>query len=307
MVKPIDLQIRTVKETLDEGVYTLDPLPRGYGHTIGNVLRRVLLTSVKGAAVTQMSIKGVDHQFSTIEGVKEDVVAITLNLKNLRFKKFNEEPAVLTLRANKKGLITGGDLECSSDVEVVNKDSPIATITKSGVALEMELIVESGYGFSPSEDHETGKMGVILIDALFTPVLGVSYEVTPTRFGKSINLDKVTLSVKTDGSVSPNEAIIESSKLIKAFFERMVIWDATVGVTEEILESVSASASLGDGMILVEELPLPTRTLNALKKANIMNIQELAEKTEEDLLDIKNLGQKSIGEINKLLNREASK
>jgi len=307
MVKPIDLQIRTVKETLDEGVYTLDPLPRDYGHTIGNVLRRVLLTSVKGAAVTQMSIKGVDHQFSTIEGVKEDVVAITLNLKNLRFKKFNEEPAVLTLRANKKGLITGGDLECSSDVEVVNKDSPIATITKSGVALEMELIVESGYGFSPSEDHETGKMGVILIDALFTPVLGVSYEVTPTRFGKSINLDKVTLSVKTDGSVSPNEAIIEGSKLIKAFFERMVIWDVTVGVTEEILESVSASASLGGGVVLVEELPLPTRTLNALKKANIMNIQELAEKTEEDLLDIKNLGQKSIEEINKLLNREASK
>jgi len=307
MVKPIDLQIRTVKETLDEGVYTLDPLPRDYGHTIGNVLRRVLLTSVKGAAVTQMSIKGVDHQFSTIEGVKEDVVAITLNLKNLRFKKFNEEQAVLTLRANKKGLITGGDLECSSDVEVVNKDSPIATITKSGVALEMELIVESGYGFSPSEDRETGKMGVILTDALFTPVLGVSYEVTPTRFGKSINLDKVTLSVKTDGSVSPNEAIIEGSKLIKAFFERMVIWDVTVGVTEEILESVSASASLGGGVVLVEELPLPTRTLNALKKANIMNIQELAEKTEEDLLDIKNLGQKSIGEINKLLNREASK
>ena len=307
MIKPIDLQIRIVKETLNEGVYTLDPLPKGYGHTIGNVLRRILLTSVEGAAVTQMSIKGLDHQFSTIEGVKEDVVAITLNLKNLRFKKFDEVPSIVTLHANKKGLITGGDLECPSDVEVVNKDSPIATITKSGIDLEMEIVVESGYGFLPSEDRETNKIGVILTDALFTPVLEASYEVNPTRFGKSIDLDKVTLSVKTDGSISPREAIIESSKIIKAFFERMVIWDAVEGVTEEILETVSTSDSLGNGTILVEELPLPTRTLNALKKANIMNMQELAEKTEEELLDIKNLGQKSIGEINKLLNRETSK
>ena len=307
MIKPIDLQMRTIRETLSEGVYSLDPLPKGYGHTIGNVLRRVLLTSVEGSAITQVSIKGVEHQFSTIKGVKEDVVAITLNLKNLRFKKFTKDPVVLTLSANKKGLITGGDFECPSDVEVVNKDSPVATLTKSGIALEMEVVVESGYGFSPSEDRETSKIGVILMDALFTPVLEVSYEVDPTRFGKSVDLDKVTLSVRTDGSISPSEAIIESSRLIKAFFERMVIWDAIEGVTEEILETVSASASLGDGTVLVEELPLPTRTLNALKKANIMNMQELAEKTEEELLDIKNLGQKSIEEINKLLNRETSK
>jgi len=281
MVKPIDLQIKTVKETSNEGVYTLDPLPRGYGHTIGNVLRRVLMTSVKGAAITQARIKGVDHQFSTIEGVKEDVVAITLNLKNLRFKKFNEGPVVLTLSANKKGLITIGDFECPSDVEVVNKKSPVATITKSGVKLEM------------------------VTDALFTPVLDVSYDVSSTRFDKSIDLDKVTLSIKTDGSVSPKEAIVEGSKLIKAFFERLIIWNVTEEITEEVLESVSDSVRLKNEAALIEELPLPTRTLNALKKAGVISMQELAGKTDEDLLDIKNLGQKSIEEIRKLLETES--
>jgi len=305
MVKPIDLQIKTVKETSNEGVYTLDPLPRGYGHTIGNVLRRVLMTSVKGAAITQVRIKGVDHQFSTIEGVKEDVVAITLNLKNLRFKKFNEGPVVLTLSANKKGLITIGDFECPSDVEVVNKKSPVATITKSGVKLEMEIVVESGYGFSPSEDRETAEIGVILTDALFTPVLDVSYDVSSTRFDKSIDLDKVTLSIKTDGSVSPKEAIVEGSKLIKAFFERLIIWNVTEEITEEVLESVSDSVRLKNEAALIEELPLPTRTLNALKKAGVISMQELAGKTDEDLLDIKNLGQKSIEEIRKLLETES--
>ncbi len=304
MIKPVDLKIKTVKETETEGVYSFEPLPKGYGHTMGNVLRRVLLTSVEGAAITQVRIKGVKHQFSTIEGIQEDVVQITLNLKNLRFKKYNEEPVYVTLDADKKGTVTAGDLQCPSDVEVINENAPIATITKDGTTLDMEILVESGYGYSPSEDRDTDKIGVILLDAFFNPVLNVSYEVDPTRFGKSIDLDKLTLNVTTDGSLSPEKAVIEASKLVKAFFERLVMWDVTEDLTEEELEDVSNSEVLTKTKVLVDDLPLPTRTVNALKKADILTLSELAEKTEEELLDIKNIGKKSIKEINKLLEEE---
>jgi DNA-directed RNA polymerase subunit alpha len=305
MIKPVDLQIKVEKEKDNEGVYSFEPLPKDYGHTMGNALRRVLLTSVEGAAITQFSVKGVKHQFSTIEGVKEDVVQITLNLKNIRFEKYNEEAVVITLSADKKGLITAGDLECPSDVKVLNEDAPIATITKDKTKLEMELIVESGYGYSPSEDRETDKVGVILLDALFNPVLEASYEVSATRFGKSIDLDKLTFSLKTDGSITPQEAMVEGSKLVKAFFERLVLWEVPEDITEEELEEVTEAAEvLEKKKVSVEDLPLPTRTMNALKKAEITKLAELAKKSEEDLLDIKNIGKKSIEEINELLEEE---
>ena len=304
MIQPVDLQIKVEKETDTEGVYSFEPLPKGYGHTMGNALRRVLLTSVEGAAITQFSVKGVKHQFSTIEGIKEDVVQMTLNLKNIRFKKFNEEAVVATLKADKKGLVTAGDLECPSDVEVINEDTPIATITKDGTKLDMELIIESGYGYSPSEDRETDKVGVILLDALYNPVLEASYEVSATRFGKSIDLDKLTFSLNTDGSISPKDAMVEGSKLVKAFFERLVLWNVPEDITEEELEEVEDTEALKKEKLAVDDLPLPTRTVNALKKADIDNLSELAEKTEEELLDIKNIGKKSIEEISKLLEEE---
>ncbi len=307
MVKPIDLKISTIKETANHGVFAFEPLPKGYGHTVGNILRRVLLTSVEGSAITQVTVKGADHQFSTIEGVKEDIVAITLNLKNIRFKNYSKESVVATLSVSKEGLVTAEEIECSSDLEVVNKDAPIATITKKGTKLEMEFLIESGYGYSPSEERESSKVGVIMLDGLYTPVLRVSYEVEDARFGKSIDLDKVVLTVETDGSVSPKEAVIASAKLIKGFFERLVIWDETPkGMTEEILEEVDEEAVSADAdSTPVDELPLPTRTINALKKANILTMNDLLGKTEDDLLDIKNVGQKSIEELLRLI-EEAS-
>ncbi|MBD3366108.1 DNA-directed RNA polymerase subunit alpha [candidate division WWE3 bacterium] len=304
MIKPVDLKINTVKESETEAVYTFEPLPKGYGHTMGSVLRRVLLTSVEGAAVTQFTVKGVKHQFSTIEGVKEDVVEITLNLKNLRFKKFNENAVVATLSADKKGVITAGDLDHPSDIEVVNPEAPIATITKDGTKLEMELIIESGYGYSPSEDRETDKIGEILLDALFTPVLEVSYEVTPTRFGKKVDLDELTLKIKTDGSVEPKEALLGSSRLVKAFFEKLILWEDAEDVTEEELEEVEAPEDLKKTSTSVADLPLPTRTVNALQKAGVKNLSDLAGKSEEELMDIKNVGKKSLEEIIKLLKEE---
>ena len=172
----------------------------------------------------------------------------------------------------------------------------------------MEFLVETGYGYSPSEERETSKVGVIMLDALFTPVLSVSYEVDSARFGTYIDLDKVVLTVDTDGSVSPKEAVISSAKMIKGFFERLVIWDETPkGMTEENLEEVDeVSTSHNEDAVLVDDLPLPTRTINALKKANIFSMNDLIGKTEEDLLDIKNVGQKSIDELVRLI-EEASK
>jgi len=308
MVKPIDLKISTIKEASDFGVFSFEPLPKGYGHTVGNILRRVLLTSVEGSAITQVTVRGVDHQFSTLEGVKEDIVAITLNLKNIRFKNYSKEPVVASLSVSKEGLVTAGEIVCPSDLEVVNKDSPIATITKKGTKLEMEFLIESGYGYSPSEERETSKVGVIMLDALYTPVLNVSYKVESARFGKSIDLDRVVLNVHTDGSVSPKDAVIASAKLIKGFFERLIIWDeAPKGLTEEVLEEVATSGEASESdSTPVDELPIPTRTINALKKANIFTMRDLLGKTEDDLLDIKNVGQKSIEELLKLI-EEASK
>jgi len=308
MVKPIDLKINVLEETANHGVFSFEPLPKGYGHTMGNVLRRVLLTSVEGSAITQVTIKGINHQFSSIPGVKEDVVAITLNLKNVRFKNHSNEAVVATLSTTKEGIVTAGDISCPSDLEVVNKDLPIATITKKGTKLDMELLVENGYGYSPSEERETPKVGVIMLDALFTPVLSVSYQVEPTRFGKSIDLDKLILLVDTDGSISPKEAVVKGSKMVKAFFERLIAWtDISSEATEESLEEVSVlPVNSNDGDVPVEDLPLSTRTINALKKANILTMSDLMSKTEEDLLDIKNIGQKSIEELLKLI-KESSR
>jgi DNA-directed RNA polymerase subunit alpha len=304
MIKPIDLKIKTVQESEDHGTYVFEPLPKGYGQTMGNVLRRVLLTSIEGSAVTQVTVKGVDHQFSTIEGIKEDVVEITLNLKALRFKNYSENAAVATLSASEEGVVTAADIECPSDLEVVNKDAVIATVTKKGAKLDLELLIDNGYGYSPSEERESSKVGVIILDALYSPVVKASYEVAPTRFGKSIDLDKLTLEVTTNGTISPKEALLEGSKTIKAFFERLVLWDEVEGVTEEDLEEVESTEGLVKEKVLVEDLPLPTRTLNALKKSGISSLQELASKNEEELLDIKNLGEKSLEEINKLLEKE---
>ncbi len=304
MIKPIDLKIKTVEESAHKGEYTFEPLPRGYGHTMGSVLRRVLMTSVEGAAITQVTIKGVSHQFSTIEGVKEDVVEITLNLKDICLKSYSADPVIATLDISKEGLITASDIECPADLEIVNKDAPIATITKKGVALQMDLMVEKGYGFSPSEERESSKSGVIILDALYTPILNVSYSVQPTRFGKSIDLDRLNLTVETNGAVSPREAVLEGSRLIKSFFERLILWDEVEGISQEGLEKVEEIEGLVKEKVSIDDLPLPTRTINALKKADINHLQDLADKSEEDLLDIKNVGQKSIEEITDLLEKE---
>ena len=304
-VQPSDIKIKAVLEKQNTGVYSIEPLPKGFGNTLGNALRRVLLTSIPGAAVTQMKVKGITHQFSTIKGVKEDAVELSLNLKQLRFAIHSNGPVVATISKKGKGVVTAKDIETSSDLEVLNKSLHIATLSDAKSSLDIELIVEPGVGYSPMEERPTSKVGVVVLDALFTPVIRAKYDVEPTRFGKSVDLDKIILEVETDGSINPQKALHEAARIVKDYFKII----STGGIWEEdeeeavILEGVKPISS-EKANIVIEDLPLQTRTVNALKKSGVKTLGELAKKTDEDLADIKNLGEKSLNEIKKLLEKE---
>ena len=299
-----DIRIKRESSEGNVAVFTFEPLPKGFGHTLGNTLRRILLTSLKGGAITQMKVAGVVHQFSTVEGIKEDLVEIGLNLKQVRVKVHSENPVVGRINATGPGKITAGDIEVSSDVEVINKDLHIATLADKKSKLDIELVFESGVGYLPVEERETSKVGVILLDALFSPIISANYEVEETRKGGVIGLDKLTLTLETDGSIDPSEAVAQAATILKDFFKRFALAEDP---EEEVVVTPAGTvpaARTDTGSIAIEELPLPTRTINALKKARIETLAELAGKSEEELADIKNLGEKSVGEIHKLLQRE---
>ena len=299
-----DIRIKRESSEGNVAVFTFEPLPKGFGHTLGNTLRRILLTSLKGGAITQMKVAGVVHQFSTVEGIKEDLVEIGLNLKQVRVKVHSENPVVGRINTTGPGKITAGDIEVSSDVEIINKDLHIATLADKKSKLDIELVFESGVGYLPVEERETSKVGVILLDALFSPIISANYEVEETRKGGVIGLDKLTLTLETDGSIDPSEAVAQAATILKDFFKRFALAEDP---EEEVVVTPAGTvpaARTDTGSIAIEELPLPTRTINALKKARIETLAELAGKSEEELADIKNLGEKSVGEIHKLLQRE---
>lgn len=300
-----DLKIKTISETKTEGVFEFDPLPKGFGHTLGNTLRRVLLTSLDGAAVTQIKVDGISHQFSTIEGIKEDLVEIILNVKKIRIKKHSDTPEVALLKASGSGKVTAKDIEAPADLEIINKDQHIATLANKKSELSMELIVESGVGYSPSEDRSTSKVGVIVIDALFSPVVKANISIEETRAGDRTDLDKLILSVETDGSIKPSIAVYKSAEILADFFDVLAKWEQPEEEEEDEDDGEIDMAQFEE--ILVDELPLQTRTINALKKAGVETLAQVSQKTEEELADIKNLGEKSISEINKLLIKEGLK
>jgi len=304
LLNPSELKITTISEDKNKGVFSLEPLPTNFGHTIGNSLKRILLTSLKGAVITQVKISGADHQFSTIPGVKEDIVESTLNLKRIRFKVYGDNPIVLNINKKGPGEVTAADIELNSEVEVLNKDQHIATLADKNTNLKMELIIESGTGYSPMEERQSSKIGVIVLDAEFSPVKSVSYTVEPARFGKDINLDNLILSVETDGSIKPSEAVKKSADLLKEFAIKIYEWVMPVQEQEVENSSTVNEKRVMTEKISVDELPLPTRTINALKKQGIETLDQLAEKSDEELADIKNLGEKSVEEIKKLLKKE---
>lgn len=307
-VMPADLKITTISEKNNVGIFALEPLPTGYGHTVGNSLKRTLLTSLEGSAITQVKFAGVDHQFTTIDGVKEDVVELTLNLKKVRFINHSTNPVAASINKKGPGIITAGDIEASSELEVLNKDLVIATLDNKNSALKAELVVETGVGYSPMEERQTNKIGVIVLDALFSPIISAHYEVESTRFGKDIDLDKVVLKVETDGSITPTNAFIKSAGILRDYYFRLAKWDGKIEEIQEEAAFPTLDASMlkskGQESTAVEELALPTRTINALKKQGIETLGDLISKSDEELSDIKNLGEKSVEEIKKLLKKE---
>ncbi len=284
----------------------------GYGATLGNALRRVLLSSLKGAAINSVKIKGVSHEFSTIEGVKEDVVQIILNLKKIRFKMHHDGPIKVSLKSKGEGVITANDIKCSSDVEIVSKDQAIATITDKKTELEMELEISTGLGYLPIEqqEREEKEIGVIAIDAVYTPIKRVNYEVENSRVGKRTDYNKITLEVVTDGSIDPQEAFSKAVNILVEQFSALIGIEVAKEeeeisegeIEEESVESpVESSEPVEDlSKTKVEELKsLSTRTLNVLETAGIKKVKDIIKYDEEGILALEGMGEKGLKEIKK--------
>jgi len=307
---------RVVSEDGMKGVYEIDGLYPGYGHTLGNSLRRIVLSSLPGAAITSIKIDGASHEFSTLEGVKEDVVLIILHMKKIRFKMTTDEPQTATLTVKGAKKVTAGDISVSGQLEVLNPDLYIAELTDKNANISIEMRVERGLGFMPREMHEKGKVeiGVIAVDAIFTPIRRVSYEVENMRVGDKTNHNRLRMLIETDGTISPREALDRS---IKTMIEQL---SAVLGFSESEMASTMApkedasnesDANEGDkddiSEVLktrIDTLDFSTRTLNALTDAGIRTLGGLARKKKEDLLEIEGMGEKGIQEIKRILSNQ---
>lgn len=299
---------RIISEEGFSGVYEIDGLYPGYGHTLGNSLRRIILSSISGVAITSVKINGVDHEFSTIKGVKEDVINIILNLKKVRFKVVNDE--VQTVELKVKGIkdVTAADITVPGQVEILNPEQYIASVTDKNTDLVIEMKIQKGLGFVSKEtlQKEKVEIGTIALDAIFTPIRRVNYEVENMRVGDRTDFNRLRVSIETDGSITPNDTLeksifimIEQLKAIVGFEEKVEekIEEKKEDVSEEDDKEVDSEFL----KTRIETLDLSVRTVNALSNANIRTIGGLARKKENDLLEIDGLGSKGIQEIKKSL------
>lgn len=290
----------TIEETDDQeryGVFVVEPLERGYGTTLGNSLRRILLSSLPGYAVTSIKIDGVLHEFSTIPGVVEDTTDIILNLKQLLIKVHGDCPKKVYLNIKDSKRVTAGDIEVPSDVEILNPDLYLATVSDGGV-LKAEITIDRGRGYLPTERNKNVEniIGVIAVDAHFSPVKKVNYEVQHTRVGQITDYDKLVLEVWTDGSISPVEAVSLAAKIMTEHLMLFVNLSQTAGKAEIMVEKEEESKNKILEMT-IEELDLSVRSYNCLKRAGINSVEELTRKTEEDMMKVRNLGRKSLEEV----------
>lgn len=289
MIEP-NFQLKVEKESPDFGIFILEPLQRGYGQTLGNALRRVLLSSLPGAAVTKAKISGAKHLFSTLKGLKEDVVEFTLNVKKVRFAYSGDKPVRISLVKTGPGPILAGDFEVPAGVEIINKDLVLGNLSDSSSQFKGDFWVSSGYGYVPFEEMPSEEIGIIPLDAVFTPVKRVNYKVSATRVGRVTDFDKLTVEIITDGTVKPKDALIFAAKKLSAFFTQ--VYDPKeVPVDEELPPRQTDSQ---DESLTVEELGLPTRIVNALLKVGVKNVAELKEVGIKKLSKVKNLGGKSL-------------
>ncbi|MDQ5971480.1 MAG: DNA-directed polymerase subunit alpha [Patescibacteria group bacterium] len=308
-------KLSVVSEDNAKGVYEIDGLYPGYGHTLGNSLRRIILSSLPGAAITSLKIDGIDHEFSVVDGVKEDVITMLLHLKQVRFKILTEESQTVTLSVKGPKTVTAGDITVSGQVEILNKDLYIAELTGKA-PLNIEMTIEKGLGFVPKDAHQKNKteIGFIAVDAIFTPIRRVAYEVENMRVGDNTNYNRLRMTIETDGTLTAREALenaisimIDQLHAIAGFTKKKV-----VEVVEEVTEVTAKSKEKKDAQApegeftdtlktRIDTLDLSTRTLNSLIGANIRTIGGVARKKREDLLEIEGIGEKGIQEIKKML------
>lgn len=289
-------KVNIEKQTQDYGKFFLEPLEQGYGHTLGNALRRCLLTSMKGAAVTSVRIDGIRHQFSTMEGLKEDIVELLLNIKKLRIQYRGDEELTLKLEAKGSGEIVATQIKTPSGVEIINKDLILANLTDKKAKLSVEMKIGTGYGYSPAEERKVETVGIIPVDASFSPITRVNYKVEATRVGRRTDFDRLVLEIWTDGTIKPLEALESSSKTLVSYFKQIFapVFDEEVAVETKTEDNEVMS-------LTVEELDLPTRIANALSKGGFKTVKDLTKSKREKIATVKNLGVKSLTIIEKKL------
>jgi DNA-directed RNA polymerase subunit alpha len=298
-----ELILPRIKNTKTQGNYAsydIEPLEAGYGMTLGNALRRVLLSSLPGAAVTSVRIDGVQHEFQDIPNVMEDVTDIILNIKKLRLRSFSDHPVSMRLEVSGERVVTAADIVAPSTVEIVNPDLYIATLDNENARLEMELVVETGRGYVPADSKEDQPIGVIPVDAIYTPVQKVNYAVEHTRVGQMTNYDKIVLDIWTDGTIPPDEALRQSADILVRHFTQLANYRATLIEPEKPpLSSMPIPQKIYDTPI--EELDLSVRAYNCLKRSNITKVGQVLSMNEEDLLGVRNFGEKSLQELRERL------
>ena len=292
-------QIKKVKQAKDFGQFAISPLEQGYGHTLGNALRRVLLTSLGGAAITQVKINGVKHKFSTLEGMKEDVIELILNLKQVRVKYTGEKPVKLTLEKTGPGTVKASDIKTPASVKIINQNHVLANLATKKNKLKMEMRVETGLGYLPAKDRKIEKIGLIPLDAIFSPVRRVNYRIEATRVGRRVDLDRLVLGIYTDGTVKPKEALKEAAKVLAAYFSQIVKPKKAPKKGKEVGMVIDEKMQL-----TVEELGLPTRITNALRRGGYGIVADLSAASIDDLSKVKNLGEKSIKVIRAALGKK---
>ncbi|HZE86696.1 MAG TPA: DNA-directed RNA polymerase subunit alpha [Methylomirabilota bacterium] len=299
----LNFKVKEITLSPDFGEFAIEPLEPGYGHTMGNALRRVLYTSIPGAAVTAVRINGVKHKFSTLPGLKENIVDLLLNIKelNLRLPE-NKDNATIKLSVKGAKEVTANDLELTDGVEIVNKDQYIASLSGDKAKLDMELTVEKGLGYALAEERKNETLGVITTDAVFTPVRRVTYEVTATRVGRRTDLDKLILKIWTNGTVNPKDVLQHAAKILTTSF--MQIYEPKAGAA--IVDGPTVTSSIPQNLLkmTIDELDLPTRIYNSLRNGGIETIEQLLNAPRKDLISMRNMGGKSISVIEEKLNEK---
>ena len=299
----LDIAVPHITATETEATYAsydIEPLEAGYGMTLGNSLRRVLLSSLSGAAVTSIKIDGVQHEFQDVPGIKEDVTDIVLNVKKLRLRSFSDRPVTMRVEVNGEREVTAADIQAPSTIEIVNPELHICTVDDHNARFDMELVVETGKGYVPAESKEDQPIGQIPVDAIFTPVRRVNYRVEHTRVGQMTNYDKIIMQIWSDGTVTPDEALRQASHILVQHFQMIAEYNEP-GIVEPAPVAIPGSTAYQIPQKIydtpIEELELSVRAYNCLKRSNITRVGQVLTMNRDDLLAVRNFGEKSLTEL----------